>query len=137
MSQNSSLLALICIKLKTNKQSYHYSLLNKSKQLKSQLFLFFQATCRCPKNLRYWPETDRCYPEHSRGPCEVNQYLKYESEVAVCQQTKICENGWIFWPPLQDCFQLYTQGPCHKVCIIYLLTDKVKSRGGRFLWNKN
>ena len=81
----------------------------------SNYCFIFQATCRCPKNLLYWPATDRCYPEHSRGPCEINQYLKYESKVAICQQTKICENGWIFWPPLQDCFQLYTQGPCHKV----------------------
>ena len=36
------------------------------------------AECRCPKNLLYWPATDRCYEEHSRGPCEINQYLVSE-----------------------------------------------------------
>lgn len=83
---------------------------------------FLQAICRCPKNLLYWPATDRCYPQHSRGPCEANQYLQLESESqqVICQQTKICENGWIFWPPMQDCFQLYTQGPCHKVNCSFL-----------------
>ena len=96
------------------------------------------AECRCPKNLLYWPATDRCYEEHSRGPCEVNQYLVSEaSEInenkrtnnsrstiitgekinksVKCKNTKICANGWIFWPSMQECFQLYTQGPCHKV----------------------
>ena len=85
-------------------------------------FNFLKAICRCPKNLLYWPATDRCYPKHSRGPCEANQYLEVEEEIGAkprvsCQQTKICENGWIFWPPMQDCFQLYTQGPCHKVIL--------------------
>ena len=104
-----------------------------------------EAECRCPKTLLYWPAADRCYEEHSRGPCEVNQYLVSEtSEIiennvnnrienitftrtitnekfptnksVMCKNTKICANGWIFWPPMQECFQLYTQGPCHKVC---------------------
>ena len=59
----------------------------------------------------------RCYPEFGKGPCELNQYLKRDSDSGriKCKSVERCDNGWIFWPSEGKCFELYTQGPCHKV----------------------
>ena len=97
-----------------------------------------RAECRCPKDLLYWPATDRsdqsriweklirfkclllcfrCYPEYGKGPCELNQYLEKSSETdrVQCRTMELCKNGRIFWPSEAKCYELYSQGPCHKV----------------------
>ena len=75
-----------------------------------------EPECRCPQHLPlHWPDTDRCYAEFSRGPCEPNQYLELGasggsdvSEVR-CVDTELCEPGSVFWPPEKVCHPLYTQ----------------------------
>ena len=59
----------------------------------------------------HWPDTDRCYAEFSRGPCEPNQYLELGAgaEEARCVDTELCDPGSVFWPPEQVCHPLYTQ----------------------------
>ena len=91
------------------------------------------AECRCPKDLLYWPAADRCYPEYSKGPCELNEYLERDASsssssgtLAKCAAMKRCDNGWIFWPSEGKCFELYTQGPCHKVNTTFLIRAIVK-----------
>ncbi len=113
------------------------ALLARNRQVRQKPFRpSFKAFSR-KKNLLF-----RCYPEHTKGPCEPGQYLERRvkpgeggkkdeaslkfgsrrSEVAAtggngvqCRAVGRCDNGWIFWPSEGRCFQLYTQGPCHKV----------------------
>ena len=86
-----------------------------------------EPECRCPQHLPlHWPDTDRCYAEFSRGPCEPNQYLELGasggsdvSEVR-CVDTELCEPGSVFWPPEKVCHPLYTQVHCPGIVWGYL-----------------
>ena len=71
-----------------------------------------EPECRCPQHLPlHWPDTDRCYAEFSRGPCEANQYLEAGASEAGarCVDTGLCDPGSVFWPPEKVCHPLYTQ----------------------------
>ena len=103
---------------------------------KSSILISIISEYRCPHNLPlHWKETDQCFAEFTRGPCEVNQYLvtntvadavtnketdavsKKKKSVITrksvtsiqCVDTKHCDTGSIFWPPDQTCYPLYTQ----------------------------
>lgn len=63
-------------------------------------------------NWFYWPATERCYRQFSRGPCSVGQlfFMDVETGRAVCR----CQKQWraYYWPEDGRCYEQHSVGPC-------------------------
>lgn len=73
-----------------------------------------------------WPQDGRCYPVHSRGPCDEGFVLRisHSSQEPVCQPG-LCGEGQVLYQD-GECYELGTTGPCPSLHILSLEPDTLE-----------
>lgn len=70
----------------------------------------------------FWARDERCYPQHTRGPCPKGELLTATGSggIGECKCKPTGTLGRYYWGPGDSCHEHFTRGPCVEQGTLFL-----------------